>query len=208
MSHTNDNSSLKQKITKIMSEAKPRAQKKADTSSTNTIHGDNNIIGDSNVINNIFNPKPEKKIVKVQTGVNTITAEQKATLHALVNEIVILEKTLKKKPRLHGAVWGALNKHVKVNSYHEIALEKFEAAHSFLIRRRASLINKPSAKKKLPNWRTSKYSAIKARAREFLEGEGRYHVYISAKFQKASLTELTDDELEIVYRYVMNWKRQ
>lgn len=176
--------------------------------SNNIISGDGNIVGNGNVVNNIWNPTPEKRVIKVQTGVGVITSEQKAILKELVDEIVKIEGLVRKKPRRHPSVWSALNRRMKVTSYHEIPEGKFDAAHKSLLIEKARLNNTISAQKKSPTWRLDRYRAINARAKEFVDGESRYRTYAELKFGTSSLKELDDDQLNEVYHYVMSWKKE
>ena len=177
------------------------------SSSSVSIKGDGNIIGDGNNVYHIHPPAEQKRVVVVKAGDGTITAAQQAELKALVDEIVSLEAKLKRTPRTFASVWGNLNKKMKVTRYVEIPLEKFAAAKKLLVNERGALLSSSSAPAKVSTWRTSRYGAIKARSKEFVGGENRYRDYAQKRFGKRSLTELSDEQLDAVYRFVYGWTR-
>lgn len=74
---------------------------------------------------------------KVKTGDGTISAEQKAELHQLLDRWMRAANLVRAKPLTHGAAWRALNRYMKVNSYHEIPAERFAQAAKWLRNRAA-----------------------------------------------------------------------
>lgn len=186
---------------------RPRRLKSPSTDGGHSVNGDNNITGDGNTVTNHYHAPPvEKKNIIVKTGDGTITAAQQAALKALVDEIVGLEAQLKKYPRSYGAVWGALNTKMDVTRYVEIHQDAFPAAKKFLMRQRAILLSMASAPKKVTKWRTSRYATIKVRAKQFPDGETRYRRYAQEHFGLSSLSDLDDEQLEVVYKHVIGWK--
>ncbi len=187
--------------------SQPTKRKRKPDNLSISVSGNGHIFGDGNNVTYIHTPPPEKKVVVVKAGDGTITSPQQAELKALVDEIVGLESTLRRQPRTFGAVWGNLNKKMKVTRYVEIPLEKFPAAKALLEKERALLLSMKSAPAKAPNWRLSRYRSINARAKEFPEGELRYRSYSQERFGTGSLKELSDDQLDAVYRHVYGWPR-
>lgn len=172
-----------------------------------SITGNGNIVGDGNSLN-IYNGSPvEKKITVVKTGDGVLTAAQKAKINALIKEWTEARGAVRRSKAEIAALRSAFNKAMKVNSYHEILQEDFDKAVAWL-RRQTGIINSmASAPGKVPDWRKKRYAQINARAKEFPDGEMRYRRYAEEKFGSGSLKDLTDDQLEAVYRYVYGWKR-
>ncbi|MCT4554673.1 MAG: ORF6C domain-containing protein [Pelagimonas sp.] len=138
----------------------------------------------------------------VDPGGTHISDAQRAKLKALVDDIVLTEGKLKKRPRSYGAVWNALNKHCKVTSYRRIAFEDFEKARTYLQSWRGRLDAMKSAPiKNGDSWRSNKYAYIHANSKEEADAKAM-RAYIKRNFGAGSLTELSNDELERVYRYV------
>ena len=139
---------------------------------------------------------PPKVIVK--TGDGVLNAAEKATLRQLVAEVV--EASLvKQRPRTHASVWNALNRRMHVNSYSEIKSTEFATAVSLLRRDLAVYMARASAKKKVPGWRVKRIRAIQSRCRE-RQWEDWRRRYMREKFGRESLVELSDDEVETLYR--------
>ena len=145
--------------------------------------------------------KPPRPKVIVQTGVGVITAAQKRQLLDLRDEVVA-SSIVRKEPRTPRAIMMALNKHIGVNTYSEIASEDFDKARKFLVNLRAIQHSMPSASKKLPSWRNTRISAIHARSKE-RGWEAWRKDHMKKKFGKISMIELSDQELEELYRSIM-----
>jgi hypothetical protein len=131
---------------------------------------------------------------------------QVAELHRLKDEIIRLEKVIKKTPISHQGVWSALNKSMKVGAMRMIPLEKFPKAEKYLREWIGRLNSMPSTPVKDGDaWRKRKYAYIKINSKndaEVIDG------YVLKKFDVTSLTELSNDELEKVYRYVASRKKK
>jgi transcriptional regulator with XRE-family HTH domain len=142
---------------------------------------------------------------EVKPGDEHISEGQAAKLTELVNEIVEIEAKLKKAPKTHRAVWGALNAHMGVTRYRLIPLIGFEKAEKYLrqwIGRLNSMASAPT--KDGDAWRKRKYAYIKINSKD---DPSSIDLYIARNFKATSLTELSNDELEQVYRYVAGRKR-
>jgi len=146
----------------------------------------------------------EKTIAEVKPGADHISNEQAATLHALVDKVVETEKRLKQKPRGHRSVWGALNAHCGVPQYRLIRSGDFAKAQKYLhqwVGRLDSMATAPV--KDGDAWRKRKYAYIKINSKDDPECVNRY---VAKNFGGASLTELDNNQLEQVYRYVAGRK--
>lgn len=202
------------RIKSIFEGAKPARRKSTPKSKPEekpkpNVSGIGNVVGDGNsVTNNMsFFPQPPIRKVVVKTGDGVLDAAQKAALKKIVDEIVDLEKLLRRSPRSFGAVWGALNRSLKVNSYAEIPAEAFPLAERRLQQEAARLRAMKTAVKKVPDQAAKRRGAIHARAKEFPDGDQRRRAYMMKKFGVSSMTELGPLQLEMLYRHVMGWKR-
>jgi len=205
-----------EKIIRLMREGskpKRRAPRKKPEEPKPTISnaGSGKVIyvdGTGNVVGNTF--VQTEKVVRrttVKTGDGTLSAEQKFKLKEKVDEAVRILSAVRKTPRTHQQIWSGLNKYMKVNSYHEIKAENFEKAMKWLLSQLAIVNGMSSAAKKSPTWRTTRYRGINARCRNFDGGEERMRNYMAATFDKTSQRDLTDSELEKLYRHIMGWKK-
>lgn len=169
---------------------------------TQSITGSNNIQAgrDVHIKTEKIDARPR---VQVKTGEGTIDARQKARLLALRDEIYALSASVQREGRSKASIMGAFDKAMRVNTYHELKVEQFAAAEKYLLRWRARLAARPSAPKKDPGWRTRRISAIKARCNNDLRDPDFYRAYIDRRFGKISLADLSAEELQAAYAYVM-----
>jgi transcriptional regulator with XRE-family HTH domain/predicted secreted protein len=143
--------------------------------------------------------------VKAETkpGAEHISVEQRAILKDLVDKVVETETAVSRKPKTHRAVWAALNAHCKVPSYSLIPAEDFEKARKYLhqwLGRLGSLASAPV--KDGDNWRKRHYAYIKINTKD-PEDRAALDDYLKRTFgASSSLTELANDDLDKVYRYV------
>lgn len=139
----------------------------------------------------IYNSKPDD-----------LSSDQASALKQLVDEIVELEMKTKLKPKSHGAVWAALNRKMKTTYYREIKSANYSSAVAFLRQWRGRLKSTKTFKKEDASiWRKDRYKAIKTIAKiELQMSDVQLKFYIKDTFDKTSLTELTDEELETLYR--------
>jgi hypothetical protein len=75
----------------------------------------------------------------------------------------------------------------------------------WLLQKMAMVNAMPSAKKKSSEWRASRIRAIQSRCTE-LGIQAKRKEYMKKTFNKDSLTLLSDDDVEKVYRWVMSQK--
>lgn len=148
----------------------------------------------------------QKTIAEVRPGVEHISDEQAASLHSLVDKVVETEQRLKQKPRGHRSVWGALNAHCGVPQYRLIRAEDFTKAQKYLHQWVGRLDSMASAPVKDGDaWRKRKYAYIKINSKTDPVAVDRY---IAKNFKVSSLTELDNQQLEQVYRYVASRKNR
>lgn len=146
-----------------------------------------------------------KTVADVKPGDEHISETQAATLTSLVKQIVETEEKLKKSPASHRAVWGSLNAHCKVTKYRLIPLADFEKAAKYLRQWLGRLNAAPSAPVKNGDvWRKTRYAYIKANSKN---DQVAVQTYMQRQFDAQSLTELSDEQLNKVYRYVSSRKR-
>jgi transcriptional regulator with XRE-family HTH domain len=186
-----------------------RAEVEAAIQPTVSINGSTNVIGIVNggTVNQIKTDKHVTTVkAEVKPGDEHITQEQAATLTALVNEIVELESKLKQKPKTHRSVWGSLNAHMNVTRYLLIPAIGYEKAEKYLRQWIGRLNSMSSAPVKDGDaWRKRKYAYIKINSKNDPASIERY---IAKNFSASSLSDLSNDELEKVYRYVAAKKRK
>jgi len=173
-----------------------------------TVRGNGNtIVNGDNVVHLHVPTEAPRPIVVVQTGVGVLTAAQKAEINRLFDEWFRLRNLVRKSDAEYRVLRSAFNKHMRVNRYDEILQADFDKALRWLRRQIGIIGSMASAPKKVPGWRTDRYRAINARAKEFQGGEARYRRYALDQFGTASLRELDDGQLDSVYRHVFGWPR-
>ncbi len=136
----------------------------------------------------------------VKPGVDHIDEKQAARLTALVKDVVEFEEKLKQKPKSFKSVWASLNAHMKVSRYRLIPLEDFAKAEKYLLQ----WIGRLNSMKTAPvedgdSWRKRKYAYIKINSKN---DQDALAAYLKRNFQASSLTDLSNDQLDQVYRYV------
>lgn len=149
--------------------------------------------------------KPKIKVI-IHPGPEHIDERQAATLKALVSEIVKLEKLLSRKPCGFGAVWARLTAKCKVTSYHLIKAEQFPKAEKFLREWIGHLSASPAAPENDPRWRSRRFTYIFTNLKK-LNADAILRAQLLARFGSESMKDLSDDELEWVYRLVAGWKK-
>ncbi len=182
------------------------AEAESKTAPVIALHGSQSIGNMNGGTVNFTEKITNRTEVVVEPGSEHINEEQAFKLSALVKEIVELEAKLKQRPKSFRAVWGALNAHMKVTRYRMIPYEGFERAEKYLRKWIGRLNSMSSAPKKdETEWRKRKYAYIKINSRNDPESVVRY---IAKNFNASSLTELENEELDRVYRYVAGRKRR
>lgn len=197
------------KPAKIPRSTRPRAAqpKTAPPMPTNAIFVDGNgfaNLGSIGTINYYGAEKQPEPTVVVQTGVGVIDAAQKRQITNWVRSVV-KAGAARNPPKTYGSVWNAFKDHMKVSKYDEILAIDFEKAKKWLLRSGAISSSLPSASKKIADWRNRRIKAIHARCKEIDITDWRI-AHMKKKFGKESMLDLPDDDLEALYRTVMNKK--
>ncbi|KAA6405783.1 helix-turn-helix domain-containing protein [Candidatus Tokpelaia sp.] len=139
-------------------------------------------------------------------GKEHISEEQCVTLRHLVDNVVEAEQALKKSPKTYNAIWSSVNRHCGVSTYRMIKSEDFEKARKYLTMWIGRLMRSKSAPVKTGDaWRKRHYTYIKVNSKSPSD-ESAVKAYMKRKFKAESLTELDNDQLEAVYRYVAGRK--
>lgn len=192
---------IKKKVVDILTGRKPRARKRKRAKPQQRIKGDNNIQAGRDV-----RIKTERIVtrprVTVVPGYLTISAAQKARLLELKNKWVETRNAVRKTKFSYAAAQTAINRRAGVNSYHEIPIERFDEIEAYVLRQIAIINRMPSARARSPSWRTARIRAIHARCGEKFLEEWRRR-FMAERFGKTSMTDLGDDDLEVLYRAVM-----
>lgn len=172
---------------------------------TIAVNGDSNIIGNGNTVIKteriIHRPK-----VEVKTGDGVVSAEQKARIQQLVKDWMEARNSVRKSELSYGAAWSAVNKKAGVNSYHEIPAEKFKIVETWLLKQMAIVHSMPSAPAKSTQWRSRRIKGIQSRCTE-LGIQDKRKSYMLKTFGKDSLIQLSDADVERVYRWAMGKHR-
>ena len=150
-------------------------------------------------------PKPKVKVV-IQPGPDCIDEEQKNRLKALVAEVVRLEGLVRRTPRSLSSVWVGVNAKAKATSYHLITQANYPRAEKFLREWIGRLSSAKSAHVKDANWRNRKFSYIFTNVKQ-LDADAILRAQLLARYGSESMKDLSDDELEAVYRLVAGWKK-
>ena len=139
-----------------------------------------------------------------------ITLEQASNLKKLVDEIVELEEKVKQKPKSYAAVWSALNRKMKVTYYREIKAKDYNAAEIYLRKWAGRLKRqKKFSRDYNDDYRKSRITAIFTIGKKHLNfTDEDIRDMIFEFFNKESIKELTDDELEQLYTRFNSWKRR
>lgn len=198
-----ENSDVKGKVVSLLTEAmrggkSPQARKRRAPSQQVT--GNNNIQagGDVHIRTERLLTRPR---VTVVPGYGVVSEEQKARLIELCNQWVATNSAVRRSKLSYAAARGALNRQARVTSYHLIAAERFVELERWLLNQIARINAMPSAAARSPEWRASRITAIQARCTEKGLQDWR-HTYMLEHFRANSMTELSDGDLQHLYRAV------
>jgi transcriptional regulator with XRE-family HTH domain len=176
--------------------------------SVGSVSGNGNIVG-SIAGGDIYLNTTVKKTYKYEYQKGDLLEAQAAKLTQLVNEIVELEKEVKRKPKSHAAVWNALKRKFNVAYYRKIREEDFPAAEAYLMMWRGRL-TRPLKRIDNAEYRKMRYKSIFTMAQKNL-GWTKNDVdnYIYELYNKDSIRDITDKELENLYQriYAMKTKK-
>lgn len=162
------------------------------------VSGTGNIVAGGNVT---IHQRPVVVKTQVIPGAMHISQETARILTDLVNQIVVAEAAVKKSPRNHAVVWGALKRRFKYSSLSLMPAIHGDEAISSLRQDLGRLLGSKSAPNRVPGWRNKRYTAIHARVKQ-LGIEHWKTQHLQERYGVSSLTDLNDDDLESVYRAV------
>lgn len=131
-----------------------------------------------------------------------INEEQKVVLNSLRLEWLALHNKLKTRAITHQATWLRINKAAGARTYHLIRKDCYNTAVAYVRQQIAILRGMKSAPRKDDDWRSKRFAAIKARCKNQLGNPDAYKPYIN-RFGASSLTELSTDQLQQTYAYIM-----
>lgn len=154
--------------------------------------------------------KPQKVVEKHEwkLGEEVITAEQARRLQELVEQIVELEQLVSLKPKSYGAVWSAFKKKFKIPTYKALPKERFPEAEAYLLRWIGRLKSR-LAYADPERWRKDRRKTIYFTAVKVLGmTDEEFKDLIEKKYGVRRLHDLTDEELDHLYRYLMNLKNK
>lgn len=168
-----------------------------------TITGGTNFIGNQGNVHVQIGVPPKSRSRPPQPGPEHIGEEQKRVLQDLCKEWIDLHRNLKQRALAYSTAWGRINKVAGSTTYHLILRERFETACAFVRQEMAILRGMKSAPTKDLAWRSSRITAIKVRSKKQLGDPDAYKAYIKKNFKADSLTDLSTDELQRTYSYIM-----
>jgi hypothetical protein len=199
----------KAKVLQIFTDAAkpaPRRRRAAAQANQITVNGTvtGQIVGGD--VNHYSVARPPRPRVVVTPGEGVVTEEQKARINALRVEWVALHNSIKRAPLTDAAAWVRINAKAGVTSYHRIPAERFDLVVKFIQQEMAKLRAMPSAPSKDDEWRRARIRAIKARCANQLADPSAYRLYIKKNFKAESLADLSTDQLQRTYTYIMGKK--
>lgn len=198
-----DDHDPKNKIIRLMRETAERPKtprrKKADI----TVSGNGNVVAGRDVVQ-LHQPIIRRE-TKVIPGHGVVSAEQKAKIQQLVKDWRLSHNAVKKRPLTYQAAYGSMNATFKVNSYHELPSDRFDAVVKWLQQRRAMVQSMKSAPRKDPSLSASAIRFIKARCKQ-LGDPDLYVPYLERTFGVGSLADLDAAQLQRVRGWVARQK--
>jgi len=199
----------KQQLASIVREAAHLPSKRRASprkpAQTVRIEGDHNIVGDGNTV---IHARTVRRVNRIDPTKSELTEAQKMRLRELLNAWIDAHNTIRvrARPLTHAAAWSSFQRKFSVTSYHYLPAERYEEARKWLQRQRAQIDNMKTAPKHDERWRHRTIVYIKARSKNQLGNEYAYLPYISSRFGKTSLADLTDEELAQTKAYIAHKK--
>jgi len=181
----------------------PKEKEQVHIQATSVAFGNRSIAAGRDVY---FNTKVHRTH-KYEPKSGDITPEQASRFKNLVEGIVELEKTTRPNPKGFAGVWNALNRHCRVTYYREIKQEQFAEAELYLTRWTGRL-KKGLKRVDKDRWRTERYSGVFGKAGELGLSKDQIDELLWARYNKGSLSDLTQRELEGFYRYIFGLGRK
>jgi hypothetical protein len=199
----------KQKLVSLVREAaqppkKRRAAPRKPAQSVR-IEGDHNVVGDGNTV---IHTRTARQINRIDPTKSELTEAQKMRLRELLDAWINAHNTIRvrARPLTHAAAWSSFKKKFAVTSYHYLPAARYDEACKWLQLQRAMIDGMKTAPMRDPDWRRRQIAYIKARCKSQLGDEHAYLSYISKRFGKNSLADLTDDELARTKTYIAHKK--
>jgi len=196
----------KQKIISIIRQAaKSPRKRRAQQGKAVHIEGHHNIVGDGNTV---IHAATVRRINRIDPTRSELTEDQKLKLRELINAWIDAHNTIRvrARPLTHAAAWYSFQRKFRVTSYHVLPADRFEEACNWLKTQRARIDGMKTAPKRDPDWRRRQIAYIKARCKNQLGDEYAYLPYITKRFGKTSLADLTDEELARTKAYIAHKK--
>lgn len=181
------------------------SEQEEKTTNNININGDIGAIGNHNTIVQTTKFIERKRYI-LNPGEEHISEEQAFKIKELVHEAYETGKLVKKNPKTIQAIWTSLNRHCKVTSYRAIKSEDFNKAITYLRKMIGMLNAAPSAHNKNPDWRKKRCASIHTVCKRYGFEEKRIN-YMKKNFSEEHLTNLNDEDLDRVYRYVHGLKK-
>ncbi|MBI5658075.1 MAG: hypothetical protein HZC43_00660 [Nitrosomonadales bacterium] len=207
MEDDKDDDKKKKVVELFKKNAKPKSKPRKPAAPVgNVIHvnGDGAVVGQiaGGDIHNHHNEKPPRPRVVVAPGPDVISEAQKVALLNLRGEWIAVHDSVKQKKLSIAAAQGRINKQAGVTSYHLIKAAVYDSLVKWIKQQIALVHAMPSAPVKSTVWRSSRIKGIQSRCNE-LGIQDKRKAYMLKTFGKDSLTLLSDDDVEKVYRWAM-----
>lgn len=204
----------RRRIAEVLGEATPKPPRRRTTKpaplkagATMYINNSGEISGQvaAGDIHNHTHTKPQRSPkVTIQPSGDVVSESQKVALIKLRDEWIALHNAIKTAHKLtYGGAQKAINAQADVTSYHLIPAAKYNDVVGWIKQQMGRLRNMASAPAKDPKWRASKITPIKLRCKNQLGDPEAYRAYIKKNFGATSLTDLSTDELQRTYAYIM-----
>lgn len=198
-----ENDDVKGKVIRLLTEATGRKKTtpaRKRRAPTQQIRGNSNIQagGDVHIMTGRLLTRPR---VTVVPGYGVASEAQKTRLMELCNRWVKTNNAVRHTRLSYAAARGALNRKARVTSYHLIPADQVAALEHWLLMQIARINAMSSAAAGSSSWRTERIKAIQARCTQ--KGiQGWRHAYMAERFGATSMTELSDADLQLLYRAV------
>ncbi|MCI0444951.1 helix-turn-helix domain-containing protein [bacterium] len=163
----------------------------------------NDILRKDDVLVKILASKADSAQEKDRVIEHALTPRQVEKLKDLVDQIVQVHKQTSEKPQTYGAVWGLLCRKLGVKDYSEITQEEFPIAEAYLIQTLLRLQRSGGVEGAHQDPREQQYRTIYSLARRNLGWtRSSTNGFVTAKFQKESIRELSPKELDDLFKLV------
>lgn len=182
------------KVSEIVARVvKPRAEPEASKAATKLV-GTGNVVGNGNVV----------LVVGSAANDAPINGQAKADLDDLVNEVVFHESLKRGKPYRKGSVWMAVRKALNLSPrLLEADRERIERYLRGWLGR-AAAVGADEAAGHDEKWRKRRVARVLSTCKE-LDRQRQLEQLLAQRYGAAVLIELSDDQLDEVFRMVSSW---